>query len=124
MLSRDQILSADDLPKQVVPVPEWGGSVYVRTMSGTERDDFESAYLKDKTKDIRARLAVATVCDEQGNALFTPADIPALGKKSSAALTRIFEAAMGLNKLTSADVDALEGNSSAIHSADSPSDSR
>ena len=122
MLSRDQILASDDLPKELVPVPEWGGSVYVRTMTGTERDGVEAASIgNDWRRGFRARLAVATVCDEQGNALFTAADIEALGRKSSAALDRIFEVACRLNKLGAADVNELEKNSSAIHSGDSAS---
>ena len=40
ILSKDAILAADDLPRETVHVPEWGGDVYVRTMSGTDRDAF------------------------------------------------------------------------------------
>ncbi len=41
MLSRDQILGASDLPTETVDVPEWGGQVIVRSMTGAERDRFE-----------------------------------------------------------------------------------
>ncbi len=33
ILSKEAILSADDLPREIVSVPEWGGQVYVRTMT-------------------------------------------------------------------------------------------
>ena len=41
-LTRDSILSADDLPMVKVECPEWKGHVYVRTMTGKERDSFEA----------------------------------------------------------------------------------
>lgn len=111
MLTRDQILAADDLKRQAVAVPEWGGDVYVRMLTGGERDAFEvSAELKDR-KNIRAKLLSLTVCDEAGVRLFTDADILALTGKSAAALERLFEAAMKLNRIGAKDVEELEKNS-------------
>ena len=46
LLSRDEILAASDLTKELVEVPEWGGSVYVRAMTGTERDSYEESVLE------------------------------------------------------------------------------
>ena len=43
ILSKEAILAADDLPREKVNVPEWGGEVLVRTMSGTDRDAFEAS---------------------------------------------------------------------------------
>lgn len=122
MLSRDQILAADDLPRAEVAIPEWGGSIFVRTMNGSERDRFEAAHLKAPGVDFRARVAVACACDDQGAPLFTAEDIPALGAKSSAALTRIFEAASKLNRMSDQDYDQLGKDSSANRSASSPTD--
>jgi len=42
-LNKEQILRADDLKTEEVDVPEWGGSVRVRVLTGTERDAFESS---------------------------------------------------------------------------------
>ena len=36
-LTRDDILAADDMAYQNVSVPEWGGSVRVRTLCGADR---------------------------------------------------------------------------------------
>lgn len=101
-----------DAPAPVrVEVPEWGGAVYVRVMSGRERDAFEFACMEDggaKNQDnFRARLAVRCVCDEAGALLFTPADADALGAGNGAALSRILEVAAPLNGLTRADQDDL-----------------
>ncbi|SIO60133.1 hypothetical protein SAMN05444166_6279 [Singulisphaera sp. GP187] len=123
MLSRESILAADDLPREEVSIPEWNGTVFVQTMTGTERDRLEAAYNKEPGKDFRARMAVATVCDETGKRLFSEKDILPLGTKSAAALDRILEVAMRLSAFTKKDVDALEGNSNASPSEDSASSS-
>jgi hypothetical protein len=118
VLTRDAILSAEDLKRVEVEVPEWGGSVYVYTMTARERDRFEDTYRKRKGHDIRAPLAVICCRDEAGNRLFRDADVEDLSRKSSAALGRIFNAISELNFITPKDAEELEGNS-----AGDPSDS-
>ena len=114
ILSREAILSAEDLTKELVPVPEWGGDVYVRAMSGTERDKFESTIVEMRGKkqvfnsqDIRAKLCAVSICDEKGDRLFNDGDVKALGKKSAAALQRVFEVAQRLSGITEDAVDEL-----------------
>lgn len=122
MLSRDVIFGVQDLKIEKVAVPEWGGDVCVRMMRGFERDAFETALMADdkkNTQNIRARLAVLTVCDETGQRLFTDADATALGEKSAAALQRIFDAASRLNVISQKDVEELEKNSVTGQSAGS-----
>jgi hypothetical protein len=119
MLTRDQILSADDLQKVPLFIEEWGGEVYVRTMTGSERDAYEMRMVADREKgggvtgihDIRATLAALTVCSEDGAPIFSLADIEALGRKSCAALDRVCEVAQRLNRLTAADIEELKKSS-------------
>lgn len=113
MLNKEQILQAKDARTERVEIPEWGGYVFVRMMSARQRDQFEAEQVSDPYKDIRARLAVHTVCDEQGEMLFTMADVEALSQKSAAALDRIFAAAVKLNRISKEDIDELEKNSTA-----------
>lgn len=129
LLNRDAILSAEDLEKELVHVPEWGGHVYVRALTGAERDAFEASMVDQRGRDrkmnlknLRARLCALTICDEEGNRLFSDADVEALGRKSAAALTRVFAVAQRLSGLTQDDVDELAGNSGETHSGDSSSD--
>ena len=115
MLSKDSILNKDDLPRELVEVPEWSGSVYVRTLSGTERDKFESSMVtkseKPNLENVRARFAVLTICDAEGKRLFTHADADKLGKKSAAALDRVFAVAQRLNGFSSSDQkELISGN--------------
>lgn len=118
VLNRDQILKVNDLPSETVPVPEWGGEVIVRALTGTERDAFEASMIQLRGKEkvlkmenIRARLAALSVVDEQGIRLFTDADVEQLGHKSATALNRVFEVAQRLSGLTPEAVEELTGNS-------------
>ena len=130
MLTREQILQCDDLPKETVKVPEWGGAVRVRSFTGRERDAFEASMVRGEGKDrkvdltnMRARLVGLTVIDEGGQRLFTDEEVDLLGAKSGAALDRVFAIAQKLNGLSGADVEELTKNSSGVPSAVSTSDS-
>jgi len=125
MLTREQILGAVDLPRKLVQVPEWGGEVYVRTMTGAERDAWEVGVAesnKTGVKTIRARLAAMVIVDEGGERLFSEKDIPDLQLKSCAALDRVFEAADRLNHITGRDIAELAKNSGSGQGAASTSD--
>lgn len=107
--ARAAILSLDDLEREPLEIPEWGQTVYVRVMTAGEREALEVAVFESRTRRealvYRAHLAVASVCDDKGELLFTPADVPALAKKSGKALMRIAAAAEKLNALTEATVE-------------------
>lgn len=127
-LSRDQIRQADDIKIVEVPVPEWGGSVLVRGMSGTERDRFEQSNIagKGKNRDVnlrgyRARLAIWSCVDEQGAFLFTEKDEDWLGAKSAAALSRIVDEASILSGISEKDQEELTSALGNDLSADSGS---
>lgn len=118
-LSAEQILGADDLAYEDVPVPEWGGTVRVREMPGTERDKFESQFVGKDGASIRAegldgfraRLAAATIVDAEGNKLFrSVAEVKRLGEKSSRALQRVCDVATRLSAMSEDDVKELTGN--------------
>jgi hypothetical protein len=80
-------------------------------MTAGERDQFEAAHRRQPDRDIRARLAVATVCDDAGQLVFSETDIPALSGKSARALDRIFAMAARVNGISAEDVDELRKNS-------------
>lgn len=120
-LSRDAILSCSDLRKTEVPVPEWGGSVYVRVLSGAEKDKLEG-YLKEHPhENVRAFIAAGSICDDSGCLLFSVGDLDALGNKSASALDRVYLAALEINAITEAEVDTLEKKSEPTDSSASNS---
>lgn len=114
ILKRDQILAADDLKRELVSVPEWGGEVYVSMMTGAARDAFEASILgadrKPVLADMRAKLAVACITDENGARLFDASDVPALSAKSGAALERVAQVAQRLNRMSDSDLEDAAGN--------------
>lgn len=114
-LSRDEILGKRRGKVEEIKVPEWGGTVFVREITASERDAFEAGSLDKKggarMANIRARLAVLTLSDSEGKRLFADADTHQLGELPASAMDRIFEASMRLNRLTKDDVDELEKNS-------------
>ncbi len=118
VLTRDQIMQADDLRTETVAVPEWGGEVIVKALTGRERDRFEASIAGERQgkrvkldlENIRARFVAACVVDEAGQPLFYPSDVALLGEKSAAALQRVFEVGQRLSGLSDDDVEELAGN--------------
>ena len=127
-LTRDQILQANDLETRSLDVPEWGGKVRVRALTGVERDALEASAIqgKGKNRDVnltnfRAKLCARAIVDEQGKRIFEDADIAALGRKSSGALSKVYNLAAELSGISDADVDELTKNSESGQSGDSGS---
>lgn len=115
MKTADEILNYDDtLKREKVDVPEWETELFVKVMSGAERDRWElstTALLKTPNlANIRASLCVMTICDEKGKRIFTNDQINALGDKSAVVLDRIFDIARRINKLNDDDIEELEKN--------------
>lgn len=128
VLSKDQILSAIDTEYETVDVPEWGGKVRVKTLTGDERDSYEQSLIDQrgnvtgpKLAGAQARLCALTIVDDDGKRLFSDSDVKALGAKSAQALNRVFDVAVRLSRMTQADVEAMVGNSEAVPSDGSTS---
>lgn len=114
VLNRAQILAPRELETEVVNVPEWGGDVIVRALTGTERDQFEAGFIKEGGKqgemtleNTRARLVALSVVDDSGQRLFSIDDIDLLGQQPAAALDRVFFVARRLSHLSNEDLAAL-----------------
>lgn len=118
LLTRTEIDNADDTPTRIVEVPEWGGEVKIKGLSGTEVDDYEASILKMKRgkpdvtlKNATARLVAWTLVDENNSRLYTSeAEVVQLGKKSSLALQRCFDVASKLSGLRPEDIEAMVEN--------------
>lgn len=129
-LSREEILSKHDMMVQDVEVPEWGGTVRVRSLTGEERDNFEKSLIlqvgnqmKPNLRNIRAKLVALSVVDkETGKPLFSEGDLLALSGKNAAALNRVYEAAEKLSGLSKDDMEELAEGFSNGQSGSSTSD--
>ena len=115
-LTRENILEIQDIQIELVQIPEWGEDavVYVKGMTGAERDKFESSLmvLRGKSQtlnmaNIRAKLASLTICDENGKRLFSEQDVQVLSQKSASALQRVFVVAQKLSRIGDEDIEEL-----------------
>lgn len=114
-LSRDAILAMDDIKTVPVTVPEWNGEVVLlRGLTGAQRDEFEATNRRNgdqNLNNIRARFLVRCIVNETGTRIFADQDAAALGKKSSAAIDRLWDVATDLNGSSEKAAEELEGNS-------------
>ncbi|NLF83065.1 MAG: hypothetical protein GX568_03660, partial [Candidatus Gastranaerophilales bacterium] len=87
-LTAEQILTADDFRYAEVDVPEWGGTVRIKSMNANQRDILSRA-IKDKGEsDASELMLIMCVVDEDGKRIFERNHLEALKKKSVAPITR------------------------------------
>lgn len=125
-LGKEQIINANDLDTKEVEVPEWGGVVLLKAMSGKERDSFEASLQGKEPGSInldnaRAKLASKCIVDENGKRIFNDKEIEILGRKSAAALDRIFTEAKKMNGIGDEDIAEMVKNSETVPSDGSTS---
>lgn len=111
MSLRDRILSADDIGRTTIEVPEWGCELEVRTVTAGERSKMIRSALTDEgtldTTTLFPMLIIGSCFDpETGEQVFEADDITALQGKSAAAVERVGQKAMEMSGMTSEAVDA------------------
>lgn len=118
-LKREDIQRVIDRAYEEVDVPEWGGTVRVRSLTGKEKDAFERSLIiveqhGKKTvavpdlENMRAKLAVLSMVDEDGNMIFSNDDIPWLTEKSASALDRVVKVAQYLSRMNDVDFEEIK----------------
>lgn len=115
ILSIDQILGADDIPSEIVAVPEWGGEVKVRGLSRAAYEKIgkasevvlaptgpgQTAVTSRDDAKFSDQLFLACVVEPQ----FTEEHLDALREKSMAAINRVYEA---IGRVLQTDVAAAK----------------
>lgn len=124
MSIRDQILAKQDIPSEMVDVPEWGVKVEVRGMTGAERTRIMDKATQNagdvNLQFVYPEIVIATAFDpESGEQVFKPSDRDALLAKSATALDRIAAVGMRLSGFTAESADDMGKDSSATDSEDS-----
>ncbi len=112
LLDRAAILAVDDLRRERLAMPEWGGEVFVRGMTAAERDRWERLVFDNASEAMRASVVAWCTVDAAGKQLFSAADVDALGQKNGVACERILAKAQELSAVGEAAGRALEKNSS------------
>ncbi|WP_087686809.1 hypothetical protein [Pandoraea sp. PE-S2R-1] len=125
ILSKDQILAANDRKTVDVPVPEWGGVIRLAVMTGAERDSFHASREGRGTGigDFEAALLAATIVGADGNQVFSIDDIESLRGKNKDVLDHLAGEAATLNGIGQKAQENAEKNSDAAPSGASGSDS-
>lgn len=123
-LTAEEILSAKDTELVEVPVPEWGGVVFLKPLTNGERSAWENAlnvgdaaFRKNKgegfsnsTLRMKESLLVIAICDENGKQVFDEHQIGALSKKNSGVIDRLYLIIQRLNALTEKDLEDIAKN--------------
>lgn len=115
-LGRDVLLAKRERRKKVIDIPELGGHVIVQAMTARERGEYEAQFLtrkgelKASVARTRELLAIACCVDDEGNKLFTVADIDLLGNVDATILERITKAAQELSDISDKDLEELAKN--------------
>jgi hypothetical protein len=123
-LGKEMLLSKASLKIEKVELSN--GHVFIREMTGKEKDVWELSMVKkirtgDKKNPIqyettlenfRAKLAVVTLCNKEGDLIFGANDIEALNSAIKASdLEKIVEKAQELNAISEQDKEEILKNS-------------
>lgn len=118
VLSKGEIFSIPDIKIEWCEIPQWNGGVYVKGLTGTQRDAFERRMVEMKSgkrsvnvTNFRAKLIVACTVDSddihKAKLLFNDSDVENLGRKSAAALQLIYDQAAKMSGFSAEEVDTL-----------------
>jgi hypothetical protein len=115
LLSKEEILGADDIRTVDVEVPEWPGKdgapgiVRLRAMMAGEALELVGETAKDvkeaSKSDVAIRILIRCAVDAQDRPLFTMDDLAKLKTKNSRAVLRLQQAALDLNGLSDKGAD-------------------
>ena len=137
MSLRQTIHEAKDYEKEEVKVPEWGVTVYIRSMTARHADDMQIRYLRMRSddsfhegkikepevlRDLKVIMVSYCLADEYGALLFDDDEgREILRGKSSAVIDHLYEIAAMLNKMTDEAIDTEKKDLEPMTSTDSNS---
>lgn len=130
ILTSKSILAADDIQKELVSIPEWGGEVWVYGLTAAETGNYRKSIVDQTSvnptlnlRDIQVKLCVMAMRDENGKRLFVgPEAERELSQKSEAAMARVYDVAQRLSGLSDESVKELAQGLREDPLEDSPSD--
>ena len=113
---REQILGAKDIRSESVAVSDWGVTVEVRGLNGTQRarlmkNGFDARGVVDFERLYPELIIASTFDPATGQPVFEEADREALNAKSGAALEQLAQAAMRISGLSPDAGTVAEKNS-------------
>ena len=111
-LTKEQIIEANKArPIEKVTIPEWGGDVYVHTLTVGQRLSLaEETQKKNGNATFFIQLVALTTHDDKGNKIWN-GDASSINDLDGIATQRIFDAAAKLNGFAEEEVKELTGKS-------------
>lgn len=125
-LTKQQIVDAKDRPLEKVFVPEWADGnpeayVMIKSMSAGEKGAFEESLITPASKGTKKpemdmteygpKLALVSMCDDDGNRLFSKEDLSVLAGKGAKAMDRVISKAMEINGIVTSATEKAAKNS-------------
>jgi len=108
ILSAADIAAVQDLKRETLPAPEWGGELLLQELTGRQREQL-LAWLRNLPDDdpsavthgYRERVLAMSLINEDGTPLFSDLEegVAVLGAKSNPMLVRAADAALTLSSL-------------------------
>lgn len=119
-IGRDAIMATKKDAGRIYQVKAFGGLVYFKPFTPTERDAFEAKLVVGKgrkakvsTINIRAKMFVSRVVDQKGRRLFRDEDYALVGGLPGPEVEKVFQAMQEVMSISDEDIEELAGNSSA-----------
>ena len=111
ILGKADLLSTDNLRRELVEVSDLDASIWMRQMSAVEAIEFKKYIDGMKSEgvtettveqdvEIMAFIISLSACDEDGNLLFTPEEAKGLTRNNINVLTYLGDKALKLSRLT------------------------
>lgn len=117
--TREGILAYKSKAGVIHKVEAFGGVIYFKEWTSTERDKFEGGLIVGKgkaqrvsTENIRAKMFIRSVCDITGKLIFDDSDLNDIGSLPAAEVEKVYAEIQKVNSVSDEDVDELARNSS------------
>lgn len=110
LLSAEAILAAEDIKTVDVNVPEWGGTVRLRTLTGEEAMRFAESVTGENRSESAVRIVGLCAIKDDGTPLFTEEQLTQLKQKSLRAIMRLQREAMTINGFTEEEAEAAKND--------------
>lgn len=119
---RDAILAANDRKLEPLEVAEWGVTVYLRELSAEQVSRYRAiavGAVNAQTREVTDPSALMNVgcqvvawgvCDEQGERVFSDADVKELGEKNADVIDRLSSQILRLSGLGRTVADAKKNS--------------
>jgi hypothetical protein len=104
ILNKQQIIDANDLPRETVSVPEWGGDVIVQGLSAAQAEALVKA-TKDDSQAFAINMLALSLVDESGVPLFDIDSVVALKAKNTNVLTRLVKVCTRINEFDAGEAE-------------------